>query len=275
MIGALCLLLAACGSDEPAAVAEAEESLASASTDAVEPEDAEEQVGDAVETTGETASQDDGDSAEPDATDGDQTETPESDDSQSNADRADDPDDPGGLDAATLGDRGLRIPGLELADDSEATTPTATPTAAPAPTSTPEPEPVSVEPTPTPAPTPTSPPLNDPLQPQPQLPQQPVPSDNLEIDGPPTDDGSDIEIISDAGILACATTEAAIEFLDRGDLTRTQEALQSAGALASAASESEIASLATQMSSAGRDSDASFDAIVAMLSACAQYGYEV
>ena len=270
MIGAICLLVAACGSDEPEAVAQAEESLAPASTDAGEPDDAEASVGDAVETTdvdqGATDAQDDGETA-PDATE-------DAADAESDADDADDTDDPGGLDAATLGDRGLRIPGLELPDDSSATTePTATPAAAP--TSTPEPEPVSVEPTPTPEPTPTSPPLNDPLQPQTQLPQEAVPSDDLEIDGPPTDDGTDIEIISDAGVLACATTEAAIEFLDRGDLTRTQEALQSAGALASTASEPAIAALATQMSSAGRDSDASFEAIVAMLSACAQYGYEV
>lgn len=270
VIGAICLLLAACGSDEPEAVAQAEESLAPVSTDAVDGRDDDELVTGAAETTdqGATEAQDDGDSTELDAAD--QPETPESE-----RDEAEDADDPGGLDAATLGDRGLRIPGLELPEDDDVAEPTVAPAAAPEPTSTPAPEPVSVEPTPTPAPTPTSPPLNDPVVPQAQLPQQPVPSDDLQIDGPPTDDGSEIEIISDSGILACATAEAAIEFLDRGDMTRTQQALQSAGALASTASESAIAALATQMSSAGRDSDASFDAIVAMLSACAQYGYEV
>ena len=148
--------------------------------------------------------------------------------------------------------------------------------AAPEPTATAEPEPVSVEPTPTPAPTPTPPPQNDPVgQPPTQLPQGPVPSDDLVVQGPPTDDGSDIEIISDAGILACVTVESAIQFLDRGDLGRTSETLEAAAAFAANASESGIAALASQLSSAGRDSDASFDAIAATLSACARYGYEV
>lgn len=270
---AVCMLLTACGSDAPETATQAEESVASA----VNSESADSAADDTNSVDVASDAPDAGD------TDADTDPTAGADNANATADGDSSGDASGaeaapGLDEESIGDRGLRVPGEERpeGDESEPVDPSVTPTAAPAPTATPEPEQVSVEPTPTPAPTPTPPPQNDPVgQPPTQLPQGPVPSDDLEIQGPPTDDGSEIQVFSEAGVLACATTEAAIEFLDRGDLTRTEEALQSAGALASSASEPAIAALASQLSTTGRDSDASFDAIVAMLSACAQYGYEV
>ena len=267
----LFLTLGACGSDEPVENSQADTS----SSTAPAAEDATQEPG-SDEAQPDTAV-DSGDTAEPAGT----SPTPipttppldENGQVQTTPDD-DDADSAGGLDAETLGDRGLREPGEERSEDDADSTDGSTPAAEA--TSTPESETVSVEPTPTPGPTPTSPPLNDPVAPpSAQLPDEPVPSDDLVIQGPPTDDGTDIPVFSNEGILACATTEAAIEFLDRGDLTRTEQALQSAAALASSASEAQIASLAPQLSTAGRNSDAAFDAIVAMLSACAQYGYEV
>lgn len=282
-ICAFCLLLAACGSDEPGTVAQADESLAPASTPAASDASGDDGAVDAgnADQAADASDSDANDTADDDGAEGTgaegngDTESAEAADSSDDDDSDDEPRK--GLDKETIGDRGLRIPGEERPEaEPNAAEPTVTAAAVAEPTATPEPEPVSVEPTPTPAPTPTPPPQNDPVgQPPAQLPQGPVPSDDLVIQGPATDDGSDIEIISDAGILACVTVESAIQFLDRGDLGRTSETLQAAGAYAASASESGIAALASQLSSAGRDSDASFDAIAATLSACARYGYEV
>lgn len=264
-ICALCLLLAACGNDDPQTATDAPATdQSSASTADASASDA---VGNAVDADSDGSTSSNGATGSNGAT--------SSNDSADGSLPGDSAEPQSGLDADTLGDRGLRLPGEE---PDEADAPTVEPTVAPTASASPntsEPEPVSVEPTPTPAPTPTPPPQNDPIEPQIQLPPVPVLSDDLVIPGPPTDDGSEIEVISDSGILACSTTEAAIEFLDVGDLTRTQETLQSASSHAASSSESGIAGLASQLSNTGNDSDASFNAIVAMLSACAQYGYEV
>lgn len=141
-------------------------------------------------------------------------------------------------------------------------------------------EPAAVEPAPeaaTPPPTATPVPVvvapDLPLIPAPS--DGPLPSDELEIQGPAVIDDALTIVISESGALACSAAEAAITFLDAGDATRMTEELTRASELAAAATEGEIRAAAPVLAAVAGDLDAGFDAIVFTLSACAVHGYQV
>lgn len=271
MFACLALLAASCGTgDAESASDDRQAPSASASSDA--PVSAgDEPAGttdDAQPESEQPAAAQSGDAADDDAADGDRGSratddadgpslpTPDPAATSSN-DAASSDDDATAIDAT-----GDEATDTSAGDQADAVTDDAEPT----------PEPVAVvTPTATPVPVGSNP---DPILPQPVPTTGPVPSDDLAIPGPIADDALP-PTISEGGALTCATTEEAIEYLDAGDLTRMQATLNTAGAQASTAIESNISSLSTTLADLGPDPEAAFEAIVAMLSACAVHGYEV
>jgi len=183
-------------------------------------------------------------------------------------------------DSTSTGDRGGRNLGDESTTQAEPAAiqteePTATSepvVAEPVQQEDPEPEATAVATTePLPPPTPTPPPTPNIAAP---VDAGPLPSDEIVIQGPIVDE-SESANISDAGAIACALTESAIEFLDFGDVARMAGTLLEASQSAAQAAEPEISSMAANLAAAGASPDAAIDVIIATLSACAIHGYQV